>query len=165
MDDVHPLVATPTVLADGNRLPSEVGEMRPTGELGVRSLDTLMAIAEALFATEDGPPPAERLAFLRRELADFMARTSPRGRFYFSAGATVVSIVAPLMVGRLPPFRRLRLDRRIAALTRFEGSALGSVLIALRAILCLIYYEHPDALREIGMEIRPVTPPASGGAQ
>lgn len=156
MSDVHPLVATQTVLSEGNQLPSEVGRMRPTGELGRRSLDTLMAIAEALFATEDGPPPADRLAFLRRELDDFMARTSSRGRFYFSAGAAIVSVVAPLMVRRLPPFRRLRLEHRTKALTRFEASALGAVLIALRAILCLLYYEHPEALREIGMEIRPL---------
>ena len=28
----------------------------------------------------------------------------------------------------------------------------GLVLLALKAILCTIYYEHPDAQREIGVD-------------
>jgi hypothetical protein len=149
--DVHPLVATPTVLREGNQLPSPVGTARPSGKPTPRSVDTMMAIAEAVFAGEQGAPPRHRIDWLRREYIDLMSRASGRGRFYFWAGALVVSIVAPLLHGTLRPFRRLSLADRIAALTKFEANVLGSILIALRAILCLLWYEHPEVAREVGM--------------
>jgi hypothetical protein len=149
--DVHPLVATPTVLREGNRLPSAAGAARPSGAPGNRSVETMMAIAEAVFSTADGAPPADRIGWLRREYVDFMSRASGRGRFYFFSGALVVSIVAPLMIGKLRRFRKLSLEDRISALRRFEAHALGSILIALRAILCLIWYEHPEVARDVDL--------------
>jgi hypothetical protein len=111
----------------------------------------MMAIAEAAFSTEEGAPPADRIEWLRREYVDLMSRASGRGRFYFGAGALVVALAAPLMIGKLRSFRRLSLPDRIAALRRFEAHALGAILIALRAILCLLWYEHPDVAREIDL--------------
>lgn len=110
-----------------------------------------MAIAEALFASEEGPPPPGRINWLRREYVDLFCRTSGRGRFYFGAGSLVVSIVAPLLIGKLRPFRRLPHAERLEALRRFEAHPLGSILIALRAILCLLWYEHPDVASESGI--------------
>ena len=149
--DVHPLVATLTVLREGNQLPSGVGVARPSGAPGRRTVDTMMAIAEAAFSSEAGAPSADRIEWLRREYVDLMSRASPRGRFYFGAGALVVAIAAPLMIGKLRSFRRLALRDRVAALRRFEAHPLGAILIALRAILCLLWYEHPDVVREIGL--------------
>jgi hypothetical protein len=154
-EDAHPLVATPSILARGNRLPGPAGERRPTGAFGKRSLDTLVAIAEALFSTDDGPCPPERLAWVELQLADLMARASPRGRFMFTMGAFAVSTIAPILVGRWPPFSRLPLPVRIEALTRFESRPIGSALIALKAVLCLVYYEHPDAAAEVGLVVGP----------
>src|SRR5688500_10179007 len=105
--DVHPLVATLTVLREGNQLPSAVGVARPSGAPSASSVQTMMAIAEAAFSTEAGPPPHDRIEWLRREYVDLMSRASGRGRFYFAAGALVVSITAPLLIGKLRSFRRL----------------------------------------------------------
>ncbi|MEQ9502744.1 MAG: hypothetical protein RIT81_38095 [Deltaproteobacteria bacterium] len=152
--DAHPLVATPTILtAHANRLPGPAGERRPTGTFGRRSTETMLAIGEAIFSTSDRPCPPDRLDYLRRELGDLMGRAAPRGRLLFTLGAFAVSVIAPLLVGRLPPFRRLPLDVRIAALRKLEARQLGAVLIALRAVLCLLYYEHPDAAAEIGIRV------------
>jgi hypothetical protein len=150
--DVHPLVATPTVLREGNQLPSAVGAARPTGAPTARSVQTMMAIAEAAFSTEAGAPPADRIEWLRREYVDLMSRASGRGRFLFWAGAVVVSIAAPAMIGKLTAFRRLSLPERVAALRRFEAHPLGSILIALRAILCLLWYEHPGVARDVDLK-------------
>jgi hypothetical protein len=149
--DVHPLVATPTVLREGNQLPSPAGAARPSGAPSARSVETMMAIAEAAFSTEAGAPPAERIEWLRREYVDLMSRASSRGRFYFWAGALVVAVAAPLMIGKLARFRRLSLADRLQALRRFEAHSLGSILIALRAILCLLWYEHPQVAREVDL--------------
>jgi hypothetical protein len=149
--DAHPLVATPTVLREGNQLPSPVGANRPSGRPTARSVATMMSIAEAVFASEEGAPPPDRIEWLRREYVDLMSRASARGRFLFWSGSLVVSLVAPLLAGRLRSFRRLALADRIAALERFEAHPLGSILIALRAVLCLLWYEHPEVAREVGM--------------
>ena len=149
--DVHPLVATLTVLREGNQVPSAVGVARPSGAPSARSVQTMMAIAEAAFSSESGAPPADRIEWLRREYVDLMSRASGRGRFYFAAGALVVSVAAPLMIGKLRLFRRLDLSERIAALRKFEAHPLGSILIALRAILCLLWYEHPEVAGEVDL--------------
>ena len=149
--DAHPLVATLTVLREGNQLPSEAGVARPSGAPSTGTVRTMMAIAEAAFSTEDGPPPADRIEWLRREYVDLMSRASGRGRFYFGAGSLVVALVAPLLIGKLRRFHRPALEDRVAALRRFEAHPLGSILIALRAILCLLWYEHPDVAREVDL--------------
>lgn len=152
--DAHPLVATPTILrAKKNRLPGPAGERRPTGVFPARGIETMVAMAEAIFSTRERPCPPERLDYLRRELPDLMNRAAARGRFMFRLGTFAVSVLAPLSIGRLPPLRRLPLDVRIRALRKMEAGPLVSALIAVRAVLCLIYYEHPDAAAEIG--IRP----------
>jgi hypothetical protein len=55
------------------------------------------------------------------------------------------------MIGKLTAFRRLTLAERVAALRRFEAHPLGSILIALRAILCLLWYEHPGVARDVDL--------------
>lgn len=152
----HPLVALPRPVRPGTLpLPSKAGEAPKTGALSRATLETTRAVAEALFSYQDSAPPSERLDWVMDEYADFMARTTGRGRLLFFAAATTVSVVAPLLRRRLPPFRKLTLPERVRALRAFEASPLGGVLIALRAILCLIYYEHPDAARDAGIVLEP----------
>lgn len=150
-DEAHPLVATPSILARGARYPGPAGQRMPTGVFSRRGLDTMVAIAEALFSTDERPCPPERLAWVERELADLMSRAAPRGRFTFQLGAFAVSVVAPILVGRFPPFTKLTLPLRIEALRRLESRPLGVALIALKAVLCMIYFEHPDAAAEVGI--------------
>ena len=151
--DGHPLVATSALLQGRARpYPSDAGVRQPTGEANARALDRLMLIAEALFSRDGTPPPPERIAWLRGEMGDFLSRASPIGRMLFVMGSLVVSLWAPVLVGSLPPLSRLSFTRRVEALTRFESRRVAPVLIALRAILCLLYYEHPDAAKEVGID-------------
>lgn len=109
-----------------------------------------MRVAEALFHDGERPPPADRLAWLEVELADFTQRAGPRARLLFRAALFALWWIAPLFAWTMPTFGRLPVARRIRVLERADRSALLSApFLAVKAILCILYYEHPDVAREI----------------
>lgn len=116
------------------------------------SADGVRAIAEAMFASASGPPPAERIDWLVADYLDFVRAAGVRPRLLLGSALRAVTWVAPLAVGRRPPLGRLGVADRCRALERTEGSALGLAVLALEAILCIIYFEHPDAQRDIGVD-------------
>ena len=132
---------------------------------------SLRALAEALFCGLDGPPPAERLDWLCEDAMDVFQRADSGIRLILRLALLGVSLLAPLYVGRLTLMRRLPLPLRIQALARLERGWIAGPLLILKALLSLIYYEHPDVEREIGVEgfgrlpMAPTVPPkaAVGG--
>ena len=68
-----------------------------------------------------------------------------------SAMIWLVTFAAPLFIGKLGTLGALRHPDRLRALTALERR-FGEPLVAVKAILSLIYYEHPDAAREIGFD-------------
>jgi hypothetical protein len=120
--------------------------------LSPRGLATTRAIAEAVFSTEKGPPPGERLDWVIAELDDLLARAGGKSRFVFRLSLIAVSILAPLLLFTFVPLRSMPLERRTHALEKLERNRLGLSLLAVKALLCVVYYEHPDAAREIGFE-------------
>ncbi len=114
----------------------------------------LFHIAEALFTTAQGPPPETRLNWLCLEMRDFLSRAGGKARLLFKVALFLGTWMAPLWVFRLPPLSLLSRERRIEALDRLEASAVGTPLFALKAIVSLVYYEHPDAARELGFDGR-----------
>lgn len=132
------------------------------GALASRAtLRRALSIAEALFSRGGAPPSARRLAWLAAELEDHLARTGPWSRLLLGASALVVSLAAPWFTGRLGPLGRLPLGARVSALAAFERR-LGLPLLPLKAVLCILYYEHPAAAAEIGFP--GARHPGSGGA-
>lgn len=115
------------------------------------TLRAVRSIAEALFSKEGAPPPAERLAWLEGECEDFLARCGAQSRFFFSLMVGLVSFIAPLFLGRLSRLGALSVPDRVRAMARLERR-FGEPLLAVKAILCLLYYEHPDASREMGFD-------------
>ena len=156
-NEPHPLVALPRpVSPDQAPHPSPLGRARKTGALSVGTLARTRAVAEALFTVDDRTvPPSERLDWVMEEYADFMARTSRRGRLLFTLAAQVVTRVSPWLRGRLGGFLQCSLTERVEMLRAFEATPLAGVLIALRAILCILYYEHPGAAADAGMWLGP----------
>lgn len=110
------------------------------------------AVIEALFCGPQGPPPPERVEWIDRDLADFLHHAGPRPRFLLGLCLWLVEWLAPLFIWRLPRFSRLPLPVRVRALERLEHGPLSLALLGLKAILCFIHYEHPDARREIGVD-------------
>lgn len=110
------------------------------------------ALAETLFATEDGPPPPERIAWLCDDLDHFFAHAGFRARLSYYLCLLGVSLLAPLLLLRPPPFHALPRAMQAEALERLERHPLGLAFFGAKAILCIVYYEHPDAAREIGFD-------------
>ncbi|HEX4474141.1 MAG TPA: hypothetical protein VH142_03620 [Polyangiaceae bacterium] len=116
-----------------------------------KTVRALMAIAEALFSRGGTPPPRERLEWVGREAEDFLARAGARTRILLSLLVSVVCVLAPLTIGRLARLHSLSCAERIRALGALERR-FAEPLIAVKALLCLLYYEHPDGAREAGFD-------------
>jgi hypothetical protein len=115
-----------------------------------RTQRSLRAVAEALFSGTAGPPPAARLDWLVAEVSDLLRHAGARSRYLFQLCLFLVSWLAPLWLLRLPPLGRLTVAERIRALTRLEDSpACASLVLACKAILCMVYYEDEAAARSI----------------
>lgn len=113
-------------------------------------LRSLRAFAEALFSTEEGPPPAERLDWLMGEMREYLQRAGPGARVIFGLALFAATWLSPLFIWRLPTLRNLEIPQRIEALTRMEESFASAPVLAVKAFLCVVYYEHPDVQREVG---------------
>lgn len=118
------------------------------------------ALAEALFSTGTGqalaPPPQARLDWLARELDDFLRHAGPRGHALSSLIIFVMSWLPPLLVLSLPPLSRLPLALRVKAVNRAERTPLGLAFYGLKTLLCILYFERDDVLREHGLVRRPL---------
>lgn len=128
-----------------------------------------MAFGEALFArTLEQAPPTERMTWFLDDLDDFVAHLNTRARWLFRLCLFAVTWVAPLVSGRLSRLSRLSLAERIEALDALERTPASLALFGARAVVSLVYYEHPDAAAEIGWdrkclgEVRPERVPARG---
>jgi hypothetical protein len=112
------------------------------------------ALTETLFATDDGPAPADRVDWLCDDLDDFMARSGPRAASLYRLCVFAVTWLAPLHVRRVGPFHRLDFAARAEALERMERGPLGMAVFGAKAVLCFIWYEHPDNARMTGYDAR-----------
>jgi hypothetical protein len=112
------------------------------------------AIAEALFAGATGPPPPDRLRWLCDDIADFLAHAGPRARTVFHACAHATTWLAPPLIGARPPLARLSIADRTRALAAMERGALAGAFLGAKALLSMMWFEHPDSAREIGHDGR-----------
>ena len=125
----------------------------PSPGLSVGARGRTRDVAEALFSTDDGPPDPSRLDWVERDLADFFGHATGRAALTFRACLFCVTWLAPLVIFRLPPLGRLPVPTRVHALERFEQLPVAVLtVLAVKAIISLVYYEHPDAAREIGWD-------------
>lgn len=126
--------------------------VRGAAGLSPRMRADAVALAEALFTTRDGPPPADRLAWLAEELDDFVRRAGPQARRSLGLCLLAVSLLAPLFVRRLGGFATLPNDLRSKGIERMEASPLGLPFFGAKAILCVVWYEHPENARWVGYD-------------
>lgn len=129
--------------------------------LSHRSLAIGRALAATLFDTGSGTPvPDERLQWLSTELRDYSVRAGART----ANGLTIIFLVLQLLplfvIGKLSRFTRLAPADRTRYLQRVEGSRLLCPLVATtKIVLALLYFEHPDALKEAGVSVACMHPP------
>jgi len=92
-------------------------------------------------------------------MEDFIARGGTRSRLVLTFMIWLVTVLAPLFVGRLTKLGDLTVPERIRALSSLEHR-LGEPLLAVKAMLCLLYYEHEDAAREVSFDGQCLVPSA-----
>jgi hypothetical protein len=114
------------------------------------------AFAEAFFSSDGQAPPRERMDWFENDVDDFIGHAVTRSRVLFKACLFTATWIAPLLIGRA--FTRLgslSIAERIDALEAMERAPVVSLaLFALKAVTSFVYYEHPDAAREIHWDQR-----------
>lgn len=114
-------------------------------------LEDAVAVAEALFLRDDGPPPRAHLDWLARELDDHLARVGLRSRLVFRASLSLLARLVPLLARRLGRLSSIPVSARADGLARLERSPLSLNVLAVKAMLCILWYEHPEEARRIGL--------------
>jgi len=110
------------------------------------------AVAEALFSPDGLQLDKERLDWLEEDFADFAARSHGNARMILRASLFALMWIAPLFVFTPLPLTSLSIKRRALALERFEGSFLAPAALAVKAMLCILWFEHPRTREETGTE-------------
>lgn len=110
-------------------------------------------LAEVMFAAPDGPADPARLAWLSHELDDFVDRIGFRSKVLIRSCIIAVDKGAPVLIGRFGrSAHELSFQDRERALHVYEKSPLSLSLFALKAILCILWFEHPDSEAEAGYD-------------
>lgn len=128
----------------------------PRPGLSPRDRENARALAEALWSRDgERPPPEDRLAWFVDDLSDFVGHLNTRARLLFLACLTSVTWAGPLLLLRLGRLRSLSIADRVRAIHAVEKNPLASLaLFATKAIVSLVWYEHPENAREIGWDQR-----------
>ncbi len=111
----------------------------------------MRVVAEAVFSDGEGPPDADRMDWLIRDVDDFLEHIGDSRRSVIGA-LFGLHAVTPVVTRSGQSLARMSIPERIEALTKVEESFASGLLLAVKALLCIIYYEHPDAGREIGFD-------------
>lgn len=122
----------------------------PDGVMSPRMRQATFALAEVLFATEEGPAPTDRVSWLCDDLDHFFAHAGVRARAMYGLCLLGIGLMAPLLIGRLPPLRSLSFDDRARALETLEKSPFALAVFGAKALLCIVYYEHPEVAARVG---------------
>lgn len=125
---------------------------RPGRGVSPRVRDATRALVEALFATDEGPAPADRIDWLCDDLDDFMARSGARARSVYQLCLFAITWLAPLHVRRVGAFHSLDFVTRAEALERMERGPAGMAVFGAKAILCFLWYEHPENAKLTGYD-------------
>ncbi len=129
--------------------------------LSPRQLAVVRAVADTLFAERGGVARDERIAFTLRELRANFVRYGFQTQLAFRGALAVIQLLAPLLLlGQLRRFVHLSPAARARCLTLLEGSRLGLVLVLLKTMLCLHYFEHPEVVARTGYDVRGQLGPA-----
>jgi len=120
--------------------------------LRLRHRPLVRALAEAMFSHDDGPP-SPRLDGIASELDDYVSRASATLRFGLLVMLELVRFAPLFLLWRFATFESLALGDRVRILERMEQSRIVPLMVAFaayKAILCLLFFEHPEEQRDVG---------------
>lgn len=125
---------------------------RPAYPISDKTLARARVFAEALFSTEQGPPDPARIEWLIGDFRDFLSRAGGNARLVLWACLLACNWLAPLFIRRIPTLADLTPEERAHALDRVEQTSFGPIALGPKAILCMLWFEHPDTQRETRTE-------------
>lgn len=128
--------------------------------LSVRQQVVARAVMAALFDDGAEGVPKERLDWALVELRSYVARVGLQTRLAFRAAFWVVQLSPLFLRGKLRRFVRLPVADRVELLLKLERSRLGLVVVLLKTICSMLYFEHPDALARTGYDGQGLLGPA-----
>ena len=102
------------------------------------------AVVEAMFADESGPPPPDQVRFVAEDIQEFLFYSGLRLRWLYGACLFAVVWLAPLLSGSAPLIF-LPWQQRVRQLARAESSLFALPFLLVKTVICIIYFEHPDA--------------------
>lgn len=105
-------------------------------------------VAEALFSPDGSPPDDERLAYIERDFGDFYSHAQGNAGLILRVSLFALMYLAPLFVFRPVSLRALSIPDRARALERFEASPLAPAALAVKAMLCVLWFEHSKTQAE-----------------
>lgn len=125
---------------------------RTPAKVSEGTLRRSIAIAEVLFQTDAGPVDPARLAWVKDEFRSFLGHAGPWARFLAGACSLFTTVLGPLLCGKFSGFASLPIEERLRVLERLEASPFALVLLGIKTMLCILYYEQPEAAAEIGFD-------------
>lgn len=112
--------------------------------------ESMRALAACLF-DEKGVPP-DRLDWAIDDLGAFLRSAGPRTSTIFRLALYVVAFMPLFFIGRLGPLHRLTPEQAALYCEKLDRSRLAALLLLPKALFSLVYFEHPDSLKEIGFD-------------
>ncbi len=111
----------------------------------------MRALAKGLFDTGAGIPE-QRLDWMLQDADAFLSAAGPKtGTLFASVMVALESM--PVLLGEGPRrFSKLSPQAQARCLERLERSRLSMLIALPKAVLGLVYYEHPDASAETGYD-------------
>lgn len=111
----------------------------------------LGALALGLFDRGKGVPET-RIEWMIEEVESFLDHAGSRTTCLFLLAVALLEWLPLLFLGRIARMSRLNPLQRAEYLERFDRSRVAIALALPKALLALVYYEHPDAARETGYD-------------
>jgi hypothetical protein len=121
---------------------------RPVHPMPAGARRASRVVAEALFSPDGEAPDRERLDWLEEDFADFYARSHGNARMILRASLFALMFFAPIFAFKFGTLASLSIRHRIEVLEKFEGSFLAPAALAVKAMLCILWFEHPVTMRE-----------------
>lgn len=127
--------------------------------LSFRQLRIARSLAATLFDDGSGVP-ADRLDFAMGELQGYAARAGRLTRLALRFAFWVLQLTPLFLCGIFRRFTSVSADIRQRCVGKLEGTRLGLVVVLLKTVLSMVYFEHPDALASTGYDAEGLLGPA-----
>ncbi len=133
--------------------------------LSESSFARLREVTRAMVDPGSGVPEAQ-LDWAMTEMRQFAARAGGLTRLAVWGCLLFIQLLAPLLVlGKFKRFTSLPLPERTELLHLMESGRFVLLIVPVKAIVCMHYFEHPEVLAATGYDGKPLIEASAVAAQ